>query len=200
MALPKCGAVNLGMNQSNLKWTPEQFPKLMIPQLPNSTQAHRFTGQAGPYFEPREPKAFALHKLRPRLYKMARLVAEDELSNAEIGSALGITRQAVESWKRKPWFTQVVDQYREHFRQDIFRTGIAVKETRVKKLNKLAVKLEREIDVAAETDAPLVREYRATLEQAAKETGGAFERSAGAEVRIDSAGVTVILGGQAGGS
>jgi hypothetical protein len=65
----------------------------------------------------------------------AQLVAEDELTDAEIAERVGIGPRALYRWKRDPTFIAEVDKLVEDFGRIITRRGIARLDRRVAALN-----------------------------------------------------------------
>jgi len=66
------------------------------------------------------------------------LVAEDERTDQDIADSLGIHRDTLEKWKRKPVFAARVRQHREAFKDRALAEGFADKRERVRVLNMLA--------------------------------------------------------------
>lgn len=62
-------------------------------------------------------------------------MAEDKLSNEQIAETVGITRQALDKWKKRPEFRARVAEHVEAWRQAILARGIAAKQNRIDALN-----------------------------------------------------------------
>lgn len=69
------------------------------------------------------------------------LVAEDELSNVDIAAAVGVSRQALDKWKRSPEFTAQVAHHIEDLNRAMLRLDIAKKRKRVSRLDVMEKKL-----------------------------------------------------------
>ena len=82
------------------------------------------------------------------------LVAEDRLTNEEIAASLGVTRQAVDYWKRHPDFQGRVAGIVEAERKAVLAKGIADKRNRVKFLDDRHRRLQRVIEARA-TDSTM---------------------------------------------
>ncbi len=88
--------------------------------------------------------------LARREEEAARLVAEDERTDEQIATAVGVSKMTIERWKKRPAFSAEVRAQREAFRARIMAEGFADKARRIKALNLLAtavlVELSREAD------------------------------------------------------
>jgi hypothetical protein len=73
--------------------------------------------------------------LTQRMERAALLVAEDQQTNEAIAAAVGVKRQTVDWWKRKPAFTARVEALRQQFREAIAQEGIAHQQNRINALN-----------------------------------------------------------------
>jgi hypothetical protein len=80
----------------------------------------------------------------------AQLLADGNLTDAEIAEKAGVDRTTVWRWKRDPEFSQVVEGHLDGFRQEVRRRGIAVRERRVKALNDRWNRLQRIIEARAD--------------------------------------------------
>lgn len=140
-------------------------------------------GPGAPEFrwtEPRERAAF--------------LLAEDELSDEEIAAEVGVHRATLATWKRRSEFRERMREHVKALEAEIVHIGITRKRNRLARLQRLLDRQERFMadhklaverpvfsqdgELAYETkyDAGLSREYRATLEQVAKELGQLSEK------------------------
>ena len=81
--------------------------------------------------------------------RAAWMVAEDRLSNEAIAAAVGISRQAIDNWRRHPDFKARVDAHRQAFRHIILTTGIADKARRVEALHDRWQRLHQVIEARA---------------------------------------------------
>jgi len=79
----------------------------------------------------------------------ARLVAEDQLSDAKICEKIGISEVSLWKWKGKPDFSARVDKYISEFRSRIRRSGIAVVENRIARLQDIERRMARLIEARA---------------------------------------------------
>jgi hypothetical protein len=68
--------------------------------------------------------------------KAALLLAIDELTDDEIASEIGFSRQSVAVWKKKEQFQARVDGHKKEIRANIRSRGIAITENRVKNLQR----------------------------------------------------------------
>lgn len=100
----------------------------------------------------------------------ALLVAEDRLTDDEIAKQAGVSRQALDGWKKRPEFAARVEEHLEAFRARVRRRGIAIAERRVEALQDRWERMRRVIDERAEEmegECPgggtglLVRQYKA---------------------------------------
>ncbi len=82
-------------------------------------------------------------KWTKRREQAALLVAQDELTDEGIAAAVGVTRQALAKWKRRPEFAERVAATVEELRQAILARGIADKVERIRRLDDLAGRLQR---------------------------------------------------------
>jgi hypothetical protein len=136
-----------------------------------------------------------------RRERAAGLVAEDQLSDAEIASQLGITREGLRKWRRQPEFQERVRDVQQQIRAAIVARGIVERQNRVDALNRRWQLMRDVIEARASdmqgvpggetglllrtykrvgrddyqeeyaVDVGLLRELRAHEEQAAKELG-----------------------------
>lgn len=70
-----------------------------------------------------------------RRTRAAQLVAEDRLTDEEIAVELGVSRQALAVWKRRPEFAARVDEIVEATRKAILAEGIAHRQNRIDAVN-----------------------------------------------------------------
>jgi len=80
----------------------------------------------------------------------AQLVADDSLSDESIASRVGVSRQTLAVWKRKPAFQQRVTEHLDAAREAIKAEGIA---NRINRVNALNDRWERMQTVIAERAA-----------------------------------------------
>ena len=80
----------------------------------------------------------------------AQLLAEGNLTDAEIGERCGVSRQAIWNWKQVEAFNAEVDLQVEAFNAEVRRRGIASRFRRVKALNDRWNRLQRVIEARAE--------------------------------------------------
>lgn len=127
----------------------------------------------------------------------AALVAADELSDEQMAERLGITRRTLTRWRDVPEFQARVAEHVAAFRARVLGTGFAVRERRIAALNQVATDLYAQLQadgyLAEEVkltaagvqvrypvfDRPKVSEFRAALDDIAKELG---ERKASVEL------------------
>lgn len=77
------------------------------------------------------------------------MVAEDTLTNEQIGEKAGVSRQALDKWKLHPEFAARVQEHREAWRQEIKNKGIADRQNRVDSYNDLHNRMQRVIEARA---------------------------------------------------
>ena len=78
--------------------------------------------------------------------RAAQLVAEDQLTDDEIASELGISRRSLACWKKHSDFASRVGEIVEAMRQAILAEGIANRQNRVDALNARWQRMKRVID------------------------------------------------------
>lgn len=140
-------------------------------------------------------------KLTVRQEQAALHVALDQLSDREIAAQAGITEEGLRKWKKRPEFAGRVVELRAAFARAVEGLCIADRQARVRTLQDLVDRMTRVVEGRAEDlaeapggssgllvrqykqvgkddyreeypfDAALVREMRATLQQAAQELG-----------------------------
>ena len=109
--------------------------------------------------------------LSPQRAKIARLLAEGELGIVEIAEAVGVTRQSVWRWSKEADVKERVREINAALDSETYRTGLARKRNRIAKLEEMANLLERKIKASSRLNVSHFREYRAHLEQIARELG-----------------------------
>lgn len=139
--------------------------------------------------------------LTPRQEQAALEVALDQLTDKEIAAKAGITEEGLRKWKKRPEFAERINTLRAAFSRAVEGKGIAQKEARLQELQSLLegmkdVRVGRAEELSHAPggasgllvrqykqtgrddfreeyvfDAALVREIRATLQQAAQELG-----------------------------
>lgn len=77
----------------------------------------------------------------------ARLVAEDGQTDQAIADSLGIHRDTLEKWKRRPEFAVRVQQHKENFKDRALSEGFADKRERLRVLNMLSTGVLSELAV-----------------------------------------------------
>lgn len=82
--------------------------------------------------------------------KAAALLAEDRLSDEEISTDCGVTRQTLARWKQAPEFQARIDTLVSEFRARVRRRGIAILERRVAALQDRWERLQQVIQERAE--------------------------------------------------
>jgi hypothetical protein len=87
--------------------------------------------------------------LTQRMERAALLVAEDQQTNEAIAAAVGVKRQTVDWWKRKPAFTARVEALRQQFREAIVQEGIANRQNRINALNERWELMQQVIEARA---------------------------------------------------
>jgi len=80
----------------------------------------------------------------------AQLLAEGNLTDAEIGERCGVSRQAIWQWKQAEAFQAEVDLQIESFNSEVRRRGIASRFKRVKALNDRWNRLQQVIEARAD--------------------------------------------------
>lgn len=98
-----------------------------------------------------QPPAF---KWNARRVVAARDVAEDELTDQEIATAAGVSRQTLTEWKKNPDFAARVAELVEEARNVAARHAIGRKARRIRSMNDRWARLQRIIDARA-TDPDL---------------------------------------------
>jgi AcrR family transcriptional regulator len=88
------------------------------------------------------------HLTEPMLLA-AQLIAEAKLTHDEIAKRVGLSRQAVYAWRKKPEFAAEVERALDERRREIRRTGIAVLERRVAALNDRWLRMQQVIEARA---------------------------------------------------
>lgn len=150
------------------------------------------------------PSAPAFKWSEPR-ERAAYLLAEDALTDTEIAREVGISRETLNQWKRRAEFQERMSEHIAKLGLALLDQGIARKRNRIARLQRIVDRIEHVIEARAASaeideeasgmvaskpifsalgdlereykfDAALVREYRATLEQAAKELGQLTEK------------------------
>lgn len=80
----------------------------------------------------------------------AQLLADGNLTDAEIAEQVGVDRTTVWRWKQDPEFAEVIEGHLEVFRQEVRRRGLASRERRIKALNDRWNRLQRVIEERAD--------------------------------------------------
>jgi hypothetical protein len=138
----------------------------------------------------------AAEAMTKRMEDAARLVAEDDLSNEAISARVGVTRQTLDLWKKRPEFVARVAQHREAFKDAALSEGFADKRERVRALNAVAtavltqlaaedyqgvIGVDREGEPIEGFDVQRLREFRGLLSDLAKEMG---DRRQGVDLNV----------------
>ena len=79
----------------------------------------------------------------------AKLIAEDQLPDIEIAKRIGISFVTIYDWKARPEFTARVDALVNDYRARIRRSGIAVVENRISRLQDIERRMARLIEARA---------------------------------------------------
>lgn len=127
--------------------------------------------------------------------------ADGRLSDVEIATQAGVSISTVAKWRIKPEYRHALKRYREQLAEVIAQRDLASKDARLRKLNRHAERIEMVVEQRAEKykksrspgvntglmqsfgrgqyafDSALDKAYRGTLEQAAKESGGIYDRA-----------------------
>jgi hypothetical protein len=85
-----------------------------------------------------------------RREEAALLVAQDQLSNEAIAARVGVTRQSLDRWKRRPEFGARVEQLVAELREGVRQRGIVERENRVAALNDRWHRMRAVIEARAE--------------------------------------------------
>jgi hypothetical protein len=80
----------------------------------------------------------------------ALLLAEGNLTDAQIATQAGVCRQTIWNWKQIPEFTETIEGYLEEFRQEVRRRGLASRDRRIRALNERWSRLQRIIEERAD--------------------------------------------------
>lgn len=83
----------------------------------------------------------------------AQLLADGNLTDAEIGDKCNVSRQAIWNWKQEPEFTAEVEIQTEAFKQQVRRRGLASRERRIAALNDRWNRLQRVVEERADDPA-----------------------------------------------
>ncbi len=145
--------------------------------------------------------------LNAKQARAAALLAEDELTDAEIAAEAGVTDRTLRRWKEQPEFLDAITEHTQRVQSAMLRLDIAKRHKRVKVLNDLHSKqldlmearaqqyagipggdtglIVRQLKVTSEGvveefvfDRALVSEIRAVQEQAASELGQKVDKVA----------------------
>lgn len=147
-----------------------------------------------------------LTKAPLRIYKAAFQLASGD-SVEMVAHRYKVSHQAVRRWMRT--HPTVFSRANERIATETLNNGLMLKHQRVRKLEKHFGRIEKLADAAEyvtkrvvgsgddavvfdELNKDLAKEYRASLEQLAKESGGAYEREAPA-ANPTNVGVNVVL-------
>ncbi len=127
--------------------------------------------------------------LTRRQEEAARFLAEDSISDVVIAERVGVTRQTLHNWGKRPDFAARVAQHKEAFKEAALSAGFADKRARLMLLNAMASDIaamlqahgdvREEIKMAANGehlsytvfDQPAVAQLRGMLDDIAKELG-----------------------------
>lgn len=82
--------------------------------------------------------------------RAALMVAEDELTDAEIAEAVGISRQGLVKWKQHPEFQARIAEHVKTLEASVMRYAIAKKRKRVERLNRDWLRIQQVFDERAE--------------------------------------------------
>lgn len=98
--------------------------------------------------------------LTDRQQRAALMVAEDMQTDQQIADTLGVHRDTLEKWKRRPDFAARVTDHKEAFKNRALTEGFADKRARLKALNGLAQDIYRQIAVRGTPEDPTAGLYR----------------------------------------
>ena len=82
-------------------------------------------------------------------YEAAQLLAEGELTYDEIGCRLGVSRQAICSWKKRPEFVALVSERLAEYCEEIRLHAGSIRERRIAAQNRRWLRLQRIIEKRA---------------------------------------------------
>lgn len=82
--------------------------------------------------------------------RAAQLVADGDFTFPQIAEQIGISRQSLLAWRKRPEFIQRVAEIREDYRQAIRQRGVAILEKRVEAQNDRWRRMQRVIQERAE--------------------------------------------------
>ncbi|MDP9114998.1 MAG: hypothetical protein M3O20_15130 [Acidobacteriota bacterium] len=144
-----------------------------------------------------------MRDFRPRGFKWVKAATAiaSGATNAEAAKAADVTISAVTHWRKHPRFRALLQRYLDRVEQEAVSTGLALRHVRMRKIGRHAARIETRLDPSVIDGQPeagpdiaeftaLSREYRATIELAAKEMGGQFEDAIPGE---RNAGVSVVF-------
>lgn len=109
----------------------------------------------------------------------AQLLAEDDLTDAQIAEQCDVARATLNRWKREPEFRARIKELLVDIRADILSRGVARQETRLKALHYRWTRLQALIAKQLASDSPdakLLKELREHEKQAAQELGQWVEK------------------------
>ena len=112
-----------------------------------------------------------VRKLDSRKERAASLQAQGDLGTEAIAEAVGITPMSLWRWNKLPEFRDRVAEINRDLDRETYATGLARKRNRVTKLAAVADKLYAQIMASPKPNYAIVREWRALLEQIARELG-----------------------------
>lgn len=88
----------------------------------------------------------------------ALLLAEGNLTDAQVATKAGVSRSTIWSWKQVPEFAETIERHLEEFRQEVRRRGLACRDRRIRALNERWGQLQRIVEERANdptmTDVP----------------------------------------------
>lgn len=87
-----------------------------------------------------------------RRERAAFLLAEDELTDAEIAEAVGVCRDTLTSWKRRDEFRARMSEHVKTLETAIVHIGITRKRNRIARLQRMVDRLEALIEARAQDD------------------------------------------------
>ena len=173
------------------------MPREMTTPQPDNTELDTDDVAVGP-----NAPAFAWTDQRERA---AFLTAEDALTDEQIAREVGISRSLLFKWRRRPEFAARVSAHLATLAEGVVTIGVARRRNRVMRLQMLIDRMDRVMDARAKNatideersglvvrkphfssegdleweykfDGGFVQQYRATMEQAAKELGQLNEK------------------------
>jgi hypothetical protein len=149
-------------------------------------------------------------KFEPHQAHAAALIAADDLSDEQIATEVGVNRRTLTRWRNDDAFMALVEDRRQRFEREIFRSAFASKAKRVRALNVVAGAVLNQLQRAEfQTivgvtddgehiygfDKDRLREFREYLTDIAEEMGERQAKNAGAASVVVKVYTDARLGG-----